>query len=342
MVKWFEYILNVLFWIITGWVITSSFSIQGQEVEILNDVKTVRTVRDERLIYQLLVCIAVSAGLFYANLFNISTLKNAAVRTKVFIISIGLLTASIFVFILIEKSFFSDLLIPKQITIGFILFYFTISSSYGLVKAWIISEQKHKDYALAAKQAELNLLRNQLQPHFLFNALNNLLSLVNQEKSSKLASSFEGLSQLLRYVIEETKSEKVVISKEIDFIKNYCDLQLLRFEENEVILNFEVKGAFNNQLIEPGLFIPFVENAFKYGTEPELVSTINIVFDVSASDSIRFCVENKLLPILSKNDSTGIGINSIQERLNIVYPNKHRLEIIRKERFIVKLKIETT
>lgn len=340
--KWLEYIFNVLFWLVTGWLITSSFSIQGQEIEIFNDVETIRTVRNQSIVQQLLWVIGISAAAFYSNLYNISLLKKQANRGGVLVVALLLLVGAITSLHLVEQNCFDgQLILPKQMSIGILLFYFTISSAYAFIKIWIQAEQKQKSYALAAKQAELHLLRNQLHPHFLFNALNNLLSLVNQQKSPKLASSFEGLSQLLRYVIEETKAGKVAIAKEITFIKNYCDLQLLRFEDNEVNLEFNVLGIHTHQLVEPGLFIPFVENAFKYGAIPETVSTISVTFDVSRDKKIAFHIQNKSYPELQQRSGAGTGIKMVEERLGLVYPEKHELNIEENDHFIVKLKIST-
>lgn len=339
--KWIEYSAHGVFWIATAWLLTSSFSIQGQEILVIDGVKTVKTVRDSNLAQQILVCILVSALVGYLNFLNIRQLKKIG-KTRVLLFTSILFLLSILIYYLLEKLFFTHyLLLPNQISTGILIFYFAISSTYALVKVLIQTEQKQKDLILAAKQAELNLLRNQLQPHFLFNALNNLLSMVDQKKSPKLSDSIEKLSQLLRYVIKETQSNKTTIQKEIEFIKNYCDLQALRFEEDELKLIFEVIGANNYQLVEPGLFIPFVENAIKFGAEPEKSSSIKIHFDLSQPETIKFSVLNKNLSAMRKNESTGTGISAIKERLHIVYPKKHELKIVQDKNFIVNLKIHT-
>ncbi len=340
--KWIEYIANLLFWSITGWLLVSSFSIQGQEVEVLNGVKTVKTIRDTEIIFQIVTCIFVSFMMFYINLYNISKLGKSSQKVKNFLFSTFIFLIAIVLFYFAKKIFFTNqYILPNQISIGIIFFYFTVSSAYGFIKIWILSEQRQKDLILITKQAELNLLRNQLQPHFLFNALNNLLSLVDQKKSPRLSNSIEKLSHLLRYVIEETQSDKTTISKEIQFIKNYCELQSLRFEENELNLKINVKGDYVDQLLEPGLFIPLVENAIKYGAEPEVNSTIAINFDIFDEYIIGFSIRNKIIPSIKINDSTGTGINSLKERLKLVYPEKHQFKITRNEYFLVELKIHT-
>lgn len=229
--------------------------------------------------------------------------------------------------------------IPKQIAFGVAVFYFSISVAYGLVKKSIFNEQRHQQLIIDKKQAELNLLRNQLQPHFLFNALNNLLSMVNRAENPKLVSSFDKLSQLLRFVIEDNNTEMIPISKEIQFLKNYIDLQKLRFEENEVAIQFHVKGKYDTQEVEPGLFIPFVENAFKYGTEPEKSITIDIEFDLSNVNSVQFEIKNKKM--MTGTNGIGTGIETTKKRLELIYSDKHELNIKNTDDFIVQLKICT-
>ncbi len=338
--KWIEIISNVLFWTISGSLIVSSFSIQGHEIEIIDGVETIQTIRDDNLIYQLLTCLSVAFILFYANLINVNQLGKGVPKNKTLFVSLSLLLLSSIVLVFIQQNILTYTYgLPSQISISILLFFFTISSSYGLLKVWIIMEQKQKNLALIAKQAELNLLRNQLQPHFLFNALNNLLAFVDQQKNPKMASSIEELSQLLRYVIEETKSEKVLLSKEIDFIRNYCHLQLLRFEDQEVDFKLKVNGEIDRLEVEPGLFIPFVENAFKYGTKPETNSFIEVLFSTINENEIIFSVKNTLFEN-SQEMGTGTGITTVRDRLKIVYPNKHELNITTdNSSYLVKLKL---
>jgi sensor histidine kinase YesM len=339
--KWKEIIVNALFWLITAWLITSSFSVERLEIENLNGVETVRKTIGIGLVLQINLLIAISLVSFYFNLFNVHQLVKPHKRSRVIFVSIIILLVSIGAFLFAQQLCFAEnyALLPLSLTIGVSLFYFTISTTYGLVKVWIQSDRAHQHLKLVNKQAELTLLRNQLRPHFLFNALNNLLSMVDQQKSPQLSSSFEKLSNLLRYVIEETKSEKVCVSAEIEFVKNYCDLQLLRFEKEEVDLKLLLVGEHGDLQVEPGLFIPFIENAFKYGTEPELKSVIEIKFDISEREKIAFSVKNKKANVFGKNESTGTGISSTIERLNLVYPSKHTLQIQENDYFLVELNI---
>ena len=340
--KLIVYLAHALFWVFTAWLIVNSFSIQGQEIEIINGVETIKTTRDFNLIYQILICVGISFCISYLNLLNIRSLTQDNSKIKTFLLSGILLFVGFMIYLFCVRLFFAHaLLLPMQLTLGIFLFYFAISTAYGIIMVWFQVEQRQKDLELSAKRAELHLLRNQLQPHFLFNALNNLLSMVDQKRSPQLTTSIEKLSQLLRYVIEESKVEKTSIQNEIQFIQNYIDLQSLRFEENELTIQCNILGYNKTQLVEPGLFIPFVENAIKYGTEPEVNSTIDIRFDLSDPNSILFTIKNKHPGVNTNKTSTGTGILAIRERLQLVYPSKHKLEIIQNEQYTVNLKIQT-
>lgn len=339
--KWIEIIIHLVFWGCTTWLIASGFSIQSHEIELKNGIETVKIIRNNGLIYQLVICIFCSMITFYITTWLIvKSYKTEIRKSQIWYILMTFTVLIILINILTQTKFFnSSPPIPKQLAYGVSIFYFSISIAYGLIKTSIYNNQRHQQLIIDKKQAELNLLRNQLQPHFLFNALNNLLSMVRQEANQKLAISFDKLSQLLRFVIEENNSEKIFVSKEIIFLKNYIDLQKLRFEENEVTVQFNVKGNYDEQKIEPGLFIPFVENAFKYGTEPEKNTNIDIEFDLSNADSVQFEIKNK--KIMFETNGIGTGLENTKRRLELIYPNKHELKISDTDEFIVQLKILT-
>ncbi len=336
---WIEVFIHVLFWISTSWLITTSFSIQSHEIELNNGLETVNIVRNNGLAYQLLLCIMVSFFAFYLNYWLLIK-RNRTAKTKTWG-GLSVFTALLIVtYFLVEFRFFMETLpIPKQIAFGIAIFYFALSIAYSLFKKSIQDTAYLQKLIIDKKQAELNLLRNQLQPHFLFNALNNLLSMVKPSENPKLISAIDKLSHLLRFVIEDNKTEKIPISKEIGFLKNYIDLQKLRFEEGEVCVQFNVIDSSYQQKVEPGLFIPFIENAFKYGTEPEKPSTIKVEFDLSKPDAIQFTSINKIM--IHNANGFGSGIEATRKRLALIYPDKHELRISETDEFIVHLTINT-
>lgn len=331
--------IHLIFWICSLWLIASSFSIQSYEVELINGQESVKIVRDRGLIYQILICGTIAALMFYSNVFIVIRQQHNKPRTIVF--SIATLVISLCLVFPISKlkilGFGPSL--PIQISFGIVIFYFTVSTAYALARLSLAHEKKQQQLILDKKQAELNLLRNQLQPHFLFNALNNLLSMVKPDENPGLANSFEQLSQLLRYVIEETGNQQVTVNKEIDFLKNYIELQLLRFTDQEVRVDFKVIGNYLNQEIEPGLFIGFVENAFKYGTEPEKETRIDLSFDLTHKNRVLFQIKNDTLMLHQHGTKT--GIENIKKRLSLIYPEKHKLVITAGEEFLVQLNIQT-
>ncbi len=334
-----EGLINVSFWILTAWLITSSFSIQSQEIEVVNGVEQIFIRRDSHLIRFLLVQIVICCIAFYLNFFLVKKLKNGLDLRQVGTRSLFILLMT---WILVNAIGWSGLvlphgLVPGGIATGVVLFYYAISNAYGIGKLWLQTELQRQHLSLEKKEAELHLLRSRLQPHFLFNVLNNLLSMVDQQSNPQLAESISRLSDLLRYVVYDTDQPKVMIAKEILFIRNFAALQLLRFEKDEVRFSLEVEGSHVNQLIEPGIFVPFVENAFKYGTAPETQSSITIRVDVKKDDEVIFKIENPILSEPHQQDVGGSGLQATRERLQIAYPNRHTLNINQTDGFSVTL-----
>lgn len=190
------------------------------------------------------------------------------------------------------------------------------------------------------KEAELKLLKAQLNPHFLFNTLNNLYGL-SVIKSDKLPSLMLKLSDLLRYSLYETKEQLVPLSKEVEYLENYISLEKIRLENTEI--NFTVNGKIDNKQIAPMLFIVFVENAFKHLSTEK--SNVDIIIS-SKENSLHFSCKNtidRLKPLeenLEKGKS-GIGLMNAKKRLALMYPEKHQLKINNNNRiFSVDLTIE--
>jgi len=191
----------------------------------------------------------------------------------------------------------------------------------------------------AKQEAEINYLLAQINPHFLFNALNSIYTLTIKEKASKSSTSLLKLSGLMRYVITETYQNVVPLEKEIACINDFIDLQKLRLTDN-VKLDYVVLGSTSGKQIAPMLLMPFVENAFKHGVCPEENSVIQIKIDV-ANDVLKMEVNNN--KISANNDTigkSGLGITNAKKRLALLYPNRHDLSISETDQtFNVTLKI---
>lgn len=185
---------------------------------------------------------------------------------------------------------------------------------------------------------ELSYLKAQINPHFLFNTLNSIYSLAI-EKSDRTADAVVMLSSLMRYVIRDASEIMVPLSKEIDYIKNYVSLQKFRLDDT-VLIDFDINGNLSNKQIAPLILISFIENAFKYGVNPEQKSLIKIKISMENVDLILHVSNNKVRINHLEESSGGIGINNTRTRLQLLYPGKHQLTIHDNiVNFVIDLKI---
>jgi len=194
---------------------------------------------------------------------------------------------------------------------------------------WYNVQKRNADLIYQKQQSELKLLKSQINPHFFFNTLNNIYSLVYQ-KSDKAPEAVMKLSQIMRYIIYETNTDNVELIKEINYIKSYIELMELRSSKKDLV-NFEIIGDPENKYIAPMLLIPFIENAFKHCDKKSQIPSIYIKINVF-ENSIELNVKN-LIKEKNKSDSNilleegGIGLKNVIERLRLLYPEKHVLKI---------------
>ncbi|MBX2932144.1 MAG: sensor histidine kinase [Chitinophagaceae bacterium] len=221
------------------------------------------------------------------------------------------------------------------------LLVLTIGVCAQVIAQWKKSENT-KEYIQHEKTVtELSFLKSQIRPHFFFNTLNNIYSLAVIQ-SDKTPDAVLKLSSIMRYMLTETQADKTLLANEVQFIRNYIDLQLMRLTD-KVKVNFDVKGYLENNQIAPMLFIPFIENAFKYGISTKENSDVHIELTAN-NNNITFKVFNTILRTDNNIiEPTGIGINNVRRRLDLLYPNKHTLLVSETEnKFIVHLEIDLT
>jgi len=228
---------------------------------------------------------------------------------------------------------------------GFKINIFVLSSSlFHFVKEWIKLKDENLKFTERAQEqleAELSLLKAQVNPHFLFNTLNNIYSMSLYD-SAKTPEMILKLSQLISYMLYECKDALVSLEKELLFIENYIELEALRVEDVAEI-KFLIDGDPEGIKIPPLLFIPLIENAFKHGVVSELdKSLIRIEISV-VSDSIGLQIENPWeedeQDDLSKHK--GLGVENVQKRLSLLYPNKYILKCEKRGKsYITDLKIK--
>jgi two-component system, LytTR family, sensor kinase len=177
------------------------------------------------------------------------------------------------------------------------------------------------------KSAQLAFLKNQVNPHFIFNTLNNIYSLVSS-KSDKALPSIEKLSQLMRYMYKDSDAPQVSLENEIDYITSFIDLQSIRLSNKESI-QYSFSGNMGQYTIAPLLLIPFIENIFKHGILNQVEKPLQINVDIK-NDTLFLSTSN-FINTLHKDEASGIGLDNVKKRLALLYPEKHALKIETKE-----------
>ena len=213
-----------------------------------------------------------------------------------------------------------------------------------LIKHIYKKEQEQQELAQKTLEAELNFLKSQIHPHFLFNTLNNLYALTL--KSSKKAPEVVlKLSDLLDYMLYECNTDKIPVSKEVNLINNYLSLEKLRYGNRlDVAFNCSVESM--NTLIAPMLILPFVENAFKHGVSNKLDTSWVMIDLIIKGNTMTLKVENSKLDetqhrIIKKDHHEGIGLTNVRRRLNLLYNDAYDLQIFNApDTFLAVLKLE--
>mgnify|MGYP000524789210 CR=1 FL=1 len=218
-----------------------------------------------------------------------------------------------------------------------VMFVAAIGTGYGLVTEFLQEEQNRREEQQERLRSELSFLRSQISPHFIFNVLNSIVYLIRSKADSAESVTIK-LSELIRYMLYETDNKQVPVSREVAYLKNYIDLQMVRYGE-DVEIDVNIQGNDSSLTIEPMLLIPFVENAFKHGIGMVMNPRIDIDLSYNGSELI-FKVENAIAPETkeSKDFSSGIGLKNVRRRLELLYPDKHSLSVNDQNgKFIVEL-----
>ena len=196
------------------------------------------------------------------------------------------------------------------------------STALALARKWFTADQKLQESEAARAKAELYNLRSQINPHFLLNTLNNIYALtaINQERAQ---DAIQQLSKMLRHMLYDNQESSVALSDELQFLENYISLMKIRLSANVDVTftyNVEVPGV----RIAPLIFISLIENAFKHGVSPTEQSFVHI--EINATDHDINCrIENSNHPKSSQDRSGhGIGLNQVQRRLDLAYPNHYK------------------
>jgi sensor histidine kinase YesM len=206
----------------------------------------------------------------------------------------------------------------------------TVSSGSKLIEQWFSAEEIKDEISKQQLQTELSLLKSQVNPHFLFNTLNGIYSLAMTD-NEKTADAVMKLSRIMRYTLEESQNDFVALDQEIEFINSYINLQEIRLTNN-VQISMNVSGNTDTVQVAPLMFIPFIENAFKYGISAHRASRIEIKIK-AVKGEIHFSCVNDVIShsriMLEK--STGTGISNVQRRLHLLYEGRYTLNILETE-----------
>ena len=202
-------------------------------------------------------------------------------------------------------------------------FFIFLSTVLKFIQDWFLNEKVKSNLENENLIAELAFLKSQINPHFLFNSLNNIYSLAYQ-KSEKTPEAILKLSEIMRYMLYESNEDKVALSDEIRYLENYIELQKLRFKDN-ISIKFDINGDPLGLMITPLVLISFVENAFKHGIATDIENPISIVLNLS-DDKLLFHVSN-IKSSMNKDITGGIGLQNVQRRLSLIYKDRYRLHI---------------
>ncbi|HWB26620.1 MAG TPA: histidine kinase [Chitinophagaceae bacterium] len=268
-------------------------------------------------------------ALFYFNAYIVFPKLATAKKWPLYILSVPAMLA----FSYYIKIFFLQLTDPSfQVTSlnHRIIFFPPVPFIIAGIILQVILRRLHADKLQKEQQAarlasELKFLRNQVSPHFLFNTMTNMVSLARQ-KSDLLEPSLIKLSELLRYMLYEPGEETFNVGNEIAYLKNYIELQQLRFGD-DVEIRLQVDADEQTCLMEPMLLIPFVENAFKHGIGMVHKPYIHIAVSVKEQQLLFSVINSYSRQNNSKDRNSGIGLQNVKNRLQLLYPGKYSLRI---------------
>jgi LytS/YehU family sensor histidine kinase len=244
------------------------------------------------------------------------------------------------------EKYFEELSVVVWVNFAiFTLIYVGVTTIFSLMREWFVLQKvttKFQDIEREKLEAELKALKAQINPHFLFNTLNNLYSLT-LDKSDKAPGLVLKLSDMMRYILYECNDKYVFVDKELDFIRSYLELQKIRLDD-AIPVSINVKGSASQNKIAPLLFEPLIENAFKHGAYGKNNNGfVDILFNFEERDKMELSIENRFDIKWQDEDrkEKGIGIKNVTRRLELLYPDKYDLNISKQEDlFKVKLQID--
>ena len=273
------------------------------------------------------ILFGVSASVVYANLYLLFPKflfkRNYLVYLLLLVLTIGLGAFILWFIIPSANANFNLPLFQHFINLFFI---FVITSSFKFFREYSRKQELLIKAENEQLKTELALLKSQVNPHFLFNTLNNLYGLITQNQNQQASDVTLKLADLMRYLLESSKTDLVNLNKEIQFIDDYLSLEKIRLSQKTDI-NFKVSGMNKELFVAPLLFIPLVENAFKHGLNTISADSF-AYFSLSAQgNELFFEAINSVEESTKNSEKSGTGLENLKKRLQLMYSQKHQLDI---------------
>jgi two-component system LytT family sensor kinase len=333
MKKSIQLMFHLLFWIFSSLLIILGFQLLSLPAMVLGTGGP--DIQDQLIV--LLITLPIGGCIFYVSYFFLDFFVKRPIRFIWVSIFYAILIS---VLIMVELHDDGDIDFLGVLIFSFPILYFnTFGFLFKTFIEWINDRKIKAELEKDNITSQLELLKAQINPHFLFNTLNNIDILI-QDEPEKASMYLKKLSEILRFMLYESNTDKIPLAEEISYIKKYIELQKIR-TSNIDFVELEISGNASNQSIAPMVFIHFIENAFKFATNKKIEKAISIFLDIS-DKFVKFTCKNH---INESNESgsanSGLGFQLIKKRLDLIYKKAYTINIVQEESwFIVNLEIQ--
>jgi two-component system, LytTR family, sensor kinase len=314
---------HLLFWIFTSLLVILVFQLMSITASVLGGGGP--GIKDNLAF--LLIILPIGASVFYASYFSLNFFVKRP--TRFIWLAIGY---AIFTLVFLVPAIVADLKSSRDpdflesLFVFFPVLYFNVFGFlFKTFIEWIKDKKVKAELEKDKIASQLELLKSKLNPHFLFNTLNNIDVLI-QEEPNKASEYLKKLSEILRFMLYESNIDKIPLSKEIEYIRKYIDLQKIR-TTNPDFVKFEITGDPNGKIVAPMIFIHFIENAFKFASNKKIENAVNIKFEISDNRLSFFCNNHKNSSDETNPEKNGLGIHLIMQKLDLIYKKNYNLHI---------------
>lgn len=328
---------HLLFWIFTSLLVMLGFQLLSITAVVLGG----KGPGIKENLNALLIALPIGACIFYASYFSLNFFVKRTIR---------------FIWIFLGYIILSLIFLVPAILIGrhtggyndsldilIIIFPILYFNAFGFLFKTFIEWIKDRKIKVELEKdkvtSQLELLKSKINPHFLFNTLNNIDVLI-QEDPNRASEYLRKLSEILRFMLYESGIDKIPLGEEIEYIMKYIDLQKIR-TSNLDFVNFEIIGNPNDKFVAPMIFIHFIENAFKFASNKKIENAVNIRFNITEKKLLLYCKNHKSATGDSNSEKNGLGINLIKQKLDLIYKKTYKLDIKDDDNwYIVNLEIQ--